>query len=151
MQRLLCLAAVSLLAIPAAALARQHEGHAMPPDQIGSTSVAFATSCAPAVRDDFNKAVALLHSFWFPEAIKAFEGVAQKAGDLIFEIMELADEMRAGRCDKIDKPIEMAREFANLARVAADASGAILTRKAMVDDRDELEVMLRKRIAEGEK
>jgi len=27
------------------------------------------------VKDDFNKAVALLHSFWFPEAIKAFEGV----------------------------------------------------------------------------
>ena len=28
-----------------------------------------------AVKDDFNKGVALLHSFWFPEAIKAFEGI----------------------------------------------------------------------------
>jgi tetratricopeptide (TPR) repeat protein len=78
MQSLICLAAALLLALPSLALARQHEGHAMPADQIGSTSVAFATSCAPVVRDDFNKAVALLHSFWFPEAIKAFEGVAQK-------------------------------------------------------------------------
>jgi hypothetical protein len=45
-------------------------------DEVGSESVNFPTSCAPAVRADFNKAVALLHSFWFPEAIKAFEGVA---------------------------------------------------------------------------
>jgi hypothetical protein len=57
----------------------QHEDHgAHAPDQIGSASVKFDTSCAPTVRDDFNKAVALLHSFWFPEAIKAFEAVAQK-------------------------------------------------------------------------
>lgn len=75
------------------------------------------------------------------------EAVAQKASDLIFDIMEIAEEMRAGRCDKIAKPIDMAREFANLARVAADASGAILTRKVMSDDRDELEATLRKQIA----
>jgi hypothetical protein len=55
----------------------QHEAHGAP-DQIGSASVKFETSCAPAVRDDFNKAVALLHSFWFPEARKGFEAVAQK-------------------------------------------------------------------------
>jgi hypothetical protein len=55
----------------------QHEDHgAMPPDSIGSASVKFETSCAPKVKDDFNKGVAMLHSFWFPEAIKAFEGVA---------------------------------------------------------------------------
>ena len=50
----------------------------MSPDRIGSASVKFETSCAAAVRDDFNKAIALLHSFWFPEAIKMFEGIAQK-------------------------------------------------------------------------
>jgi hypothetical protein len=54
----------------------QHEEHgAMAPDAIGSASVKFQTSCAPAVKDDFNKGVALLHSFWFPEAIKTFEGI----------------------------------------------------------------------------
>jgi hypothetical protein len=57
----------------------QHEGHgAMAADQIGSASVKFETSCAPAVKEDFNKAVALLHSFWFPEATKLFEEIAQK-------------------------------------------------------------------------
>ena len=62
------LVCICTLALPAAARA-QHEDHgAMSPDQIGSASVKFETSCAPAVKDDFNKAVALLHSFWFPEA-----------------------------------------------------------------------------------
>ncbi|OFW39849.1 MAG: hypothetical protein A3F70_04305 [Acidobacteria bacterium RIFCSPLOWO2_12_FULL_67_14] len=69
----LCL--VLVMASPA--WAQQHEEHAAPSaDQIGSTSVRFETSCAAAVRDDFNAAVAMLHSFWFPEAIKTFQGVA---------------------------------------------------------------------------
>src|SRR5262245_8154161 len=58
------------------AFAQQHEGHgAMAPDAIGSASVRFQTSCAAPVAGDFNKAVALLHSFWFPEAIKAFDEI----------------------------------------------------------------------------
>jgi hypothetical protein len=76
MTRIIVAALLCLLSLPAAAVA-QHESHgAMPPDQIGSASVKFETSCAPAVKGDFNKAVALLHSFWFPEATKAFEGIA---------------------------------------------------------------------------
>ena len=35
--------------------------------------VRFETSCAPEVTDVFNRAVSLLHSFWFPEARAAFE------------------------------------------------------------------------------
>jgi hypothetical protein len=72
---LLCICTVALPAVARA----QHEGHgAGAPDQIGSASVKFETSCAPAVRGDFNASVALLHSFWFPEAIKSFEGVLAK-------------------------------------------------------------------------
>ena len=56
----------------------QHEDHAMPPDAIGSASVKFQTSCSTAVKDDFNKGVALLHSFWFPEAIKTFDGIVAR-------------------------------------------------------------------------
>jgi hypothetical protein len=29
-------------------------------------------------KDDFNKGVSLLHSFWFPEATRAFEAVLKK-------------------------------------------------------------------------
>jgi hypothetical protein len=61
-----------------AAAAAQHEHQGGSPDQIGSAHVKFETSCAPAVRDDFNKAVALLHSFWFPEATAAFNDILKR-------------------------------------------------------------------------
>jgi hypothetical protein len=63
--------------VPAAALA-QHEQHGGSPDQIGAAHVKFETSCAPAVRDDFNQGVALLHSFWFPEATAAFTDILKR-------------------------------------------------------------------------
>jgi tetratricopeptide (TPR) repeat protein len=70
---LLALAA-SLLVAPGALA--QHEDHgAAAADQVGSASVRFDTSCATAVRTDFNTAVAMYHSFWFPEAIKMFESI----------------------------------------------------------------------------
>ncbi len=39
--------------------------------------VRFPTSCGTAVQPQFDRAVALLHSFWFGEAIKGFQAVAQ--------------------------------------------------------------------------
>jgi hypothetical protein len=55
----------------------QHD-HGAGADQVGSDSVSFLTSCAPALRQDFNHAVALLHSFWFAQAIAEFDAVAAK-------------------------------------------------------------------------
>ncbi len=39
--------------------------------------VHFSTSCNPAVQGQFEHAVAMLHSFFFPEHIKAFEAVVK--------------------------------------------------------------------------
>ena len=50
--------------------------HGTPTGRLGS--VKFATSCAPAVADEFNRGVALLHSFWFSAAIGAFNGVLKQ-------------------------------------------------------------------------
>jgi hypothetical protein len=75
MAQLIALTVLLAVIAPLPALARQQSPGGLAAEQIGSDSVSFATSCAPGVRNDFNKAVALLHSFWFPEAIKAFEGV----------------------------------------------------------------------------
>jgi tetratricopeptide (TPR) repeat protein len=69
--------AAALLVLPISASA-QHEHPAPGADQVGSDSVSFLTSCAPALRQDFNRAVALLHSFWFAQAIAAFDAVAAK-------------------------------------------------------------------------
>jgi tetratricopeptide (TPR) repeat protein len=44
--------------------------------QLGT--VHFQTSCKPEVEKEFNRAVALLHSFWFSAAIQAFNGVLEK-------------------------------------------------------------------------
>jgi tetratricopeptide (TPR) repeat protein len=44
------------------------------PEKLGT--VHFPTSCAPAVQAGFARAVALLHSFWYDEAEKAFGEVA---------------------------------------------------------------------------
>lgn len=57
----------------------QHENHgAMPAGQIGSDNIVFETSCADEVQGDFNKGVALLHSFWFPEATRMFRDIAER-------------------------------------------------------------------------
>ena len=76
MTRLIALFVFCLLSVPALAFA-QHEGHgAASPDLIGSASVKFETSCVPPLQADFNKGVALLHSFWFDAADKAFGDIA---------------------------------------------------------------------------
>src|SRR6266705_3304244 len=40
-------------------------------------TVHFSTSCNPTVQPQFERAVALLHSFWFDEGLKAFGAIAQ--------------------------------------------------------------------------
>jgi hypothetical protein len=65
--RLLTIAfGVLLLAGPLVASA--HDG-----EKLGT--VHFPVSCAPAVQGDFKRAVALLHSFWYEEALKAFTAI----------------------------------------------------------------------------
>src|SRR5919201_2073694 len=64
--RCLTLALAMLLLV--AAVASAHDG-----EKLGT--VRFPTSCAPAVQADFERAVALLHSFWYEEALKAFTAV----------------------------------------------------------------------------
>jgi hypothetical protein len=76
MKPMILVLTATLMIVCAPAAFAQHEQHgAMPPDPIGSASVKFETSCAAAVKDDFNKGVALLHSFWFPEAVKTFDSL----------------------------------------------------------------------------
>ena len=64
--------AVLVAATPARA---QHEEHAAAQSTEKLGSVSFANSCAPAASADFNRAVALLHSFEFRTAIEGFEDV----------------------------------------------------------------------------
>ncbi len=69
------------IALPMTAQQQPHAG-AMndeqfpPPERLGT--VHFETSCAPAVAAKFDRAVALLHSFWFPAAIAGFNDVLKE-------------------------------------------------------------------------
>src|SRR5262249_60548056 len=45
-------------------------------DKVGT--VKFETSCNPAVQAEFERAVAMLHSFWFSASSDAFIAIAQK-------------------------------------------------------------------------
>jgi hypothetical protein len=71
----LILALAASLTSPAFAQHDHREG-GKPPDRLGT--VHFKTSCDPAVEKEFDRSMALLHSFWYSEAIKAFQGVVAK-------------------------------------------------------------------------
>ncbi len=65
-----------VLAVPVGAAA-QHEQHAgATPEQLGTVN--FETSCSPSVKDDFNRAVALLHSFEYGPATATFNKVLER-------------------------------------------------------------------------
>jgi hypothetical protein len=72
----LVLAVTACLAGVPAVAQHDHAQAGAPPARLGT--VHFATSCAPAVEKDFDRAVALLHSFWYSAAIQAFQDVAAK-------------------------------------------------------------------------
>jgi tetratricopeptide (TPR) repeat protein len=53
----------------------QHEHGSSDAAALGSVN--FPTSCLPAVQSDFNRAVALLHSFWYKKSEETFLAVAK--------------------------------------------------------------------------
>src|SRR5438067_12786267 len=71
--RLAVCGAVSLILV-APVRAQEHEHGGAPGEQLGH--VAFATSCRPDAQARFERAMALLHSFWWEEGARAFRAVA---------------------------------------------------------------------------
>jgi tetratricopeptide (TPR) repeat protein len=70
MMRLILILACLLPALPAAQEMHNHPA----PEKLGTVS--FATSCKPGTQQEFNRAVALLHSFAYKIAEEAFQSVA---------------------------------------------------------------------------
>lgn len=50
--------------------------HAIAQEKLGN--VTFPASCDPKVQTRFNRAVAMLHSFWFKQGEKAFRVVLER-------------------------------------------------------------------------
>lgn len=79
MRRFLAIANALLplaLAAPAVRADEPHQHAHGPADERKLGKVDFPVSCSPAARAKFTRAVALLHSFWYAEAEKAFGEVA---------------------------------------------------------------------------
>src|SRR5712692_1017133 len=60
----------------AAPVVAQHQHPAGEPEKLGK--VDFPVSCDAAVQPQFNRAAAMLHSFWYEKAGEAFTSVAKK-------------------------------------------------------------------------
>src|SRR3954452_18438781 len=64
------LLASTLIAALSQAIARANE------ERLGEVN--FPISCSPAAQQQFDRAVAMQHSFFFPETVKAFTAIAEK-------------------------------------------------------------------------
>ena len=68
--------AILFIAFGTSVWADEAHHHALSQDEVGAVN--FLTSCAPAVAADFNRAVALLHSFQYEQTRGMFEAIARK-------------------------------------------------------------------------
>ena len=69
-------ALVLFLCLVSATADEGQDHEVLTPEQIGT--VHFPISCAASVEKPFERGVALLHSFWYEEAQKEFEGIARQ-------------------------------------------------------------------------
>ena len=67
---------MGLLAVVPTARAQEHQHRAGDVEQIGQ--VDFPTSCSAEVQGDVNRAVAMLHSFWYQASVEAFVAITEK-------------------------------------------------------------------------
>ena len=71
--RMLVTALFTLFILGASSNAQEEHSHGVP-EKLGT--VTFSVSCLPEVQQQFERAVALLHSFAYADAENAFRGVA---------------------------------------------------------------------------
>src|SRR5262249_53563750 len=61
--------------LPVVSVSAHTDDGAKDPEKLGR--VHFKTSCSPEAQKQFERALAMLHSFFFPETIKAFTAIPQ--------------------------------------------------------------------------
>jgi hypothetical protein len=74
--RSLIIALASILFFVPLTLCQEEHHHALTDEEVGS--VHFSNSCRPELAENFNRAVALLHSFQYEQARQAFAEIAAK-------------------------------------------------------------------------
>ena len=127
-----------MLCAPGARAAGQQPAphdHGAPSGRLGT--VHFDTSCAPGVQKEFDRGVALLHSFWFSAAIKSFNAVLERDPRCVMAHWGIAMSWWSNPFAGFRSPQALKAGLA--ATDAAKASGAGTDReKAYVDAVDRL-------------
>ena len=77
LKRIIATAGGSLLLTAAGPTLAQQDHSMMSAGQVGADTIRFSTSCHVDTDQDFQRAIALMHSFWFAEAIETFEQVLE--------------------------------------------------------------------------
>ena len=115
----------------ATTVAAQHQ-HQDAAETLGKVS--FPTSCAPALQAKFDRAAAMLHSFWFEEAQASFAAIA--AADTTCPMAHWGIAMTLWGNPFVRQPIPPERERAGLAaaeRAASLAASASHRERMYVD------------------
>ena len=116
------LLSLTLVAASAPGLAQQHD-HPAPGQTVGKVS--FPTSCSAAVQPRIDRAVAMLHSFWFDEANKAFNEIV--AADTGCAMAHWGIAMTAWGNPFVRQPLSAAQQRVGLA--AAERAAALAATK----------------------
>jgi tetratricopeptide (TPR) repeat protein len=143
---LFCLGvALTAASLPGLASAQEHEHPAGGHETLGT--VTFPSSCAAAVADDVERAVAMLHSFWFDAADRAFKEIAAAdpacamarwgtamtlMGNPMARTLPSADALRAGLA-AAEEAKSLAQAQSHREQMYADAALAFYTGPAERD------------------
>lgn len=101
-------------------------------DKLGSVS--FAVSCAPTSQPQFERAVAMLHSFWFEQADKAFAEIARVDSTCALAYWGRAMTMMGNPMTRQSPPPERLKAALDLATRARELAGSASHREQMYAD-----------------
>jgi tetratricopeptide (TPR) repeat protein len=122
--------ALALFLAPVTLGAQDHAHHGEP-EQLGS--VEFPSSCRPEAQPHLNRAVAMLHSFWFEQAPAAFEQVAEDDPSCALAHWGVAMTMMGNPFAAPPTPALREAGAAAAERAAALAAGATERERGLVE------------------
>lgn len=132
MRYALVLVVAATTAPGAPAWAQEHEHP--PGDEAQLGRVTFPVSCAPSVRPQFERAVAMLHSFWFESARSAFAAIIEAEPQCAMAHWGIAMTLLGNPMTRATPPAASLQEGAAAAARAADLAGSASHREQMYID-----------------
>ncbi len=109
----------------------EDDDHAQHADVEGVGSVTFPVSCTEAAAESFERAVAILHSFWFEEAYRAFHEITEVDSDCAMAHWGLAMTLWGNPMTRVPPPEARVEEALNAIEAARSLAGSATHREHM--------------------